>query len=228
MAISLLLIDDDARLRTLLREYLTQNDVLVKEASDGRSGLAALATDGADVVVLDVMMPGLDGLSVLKKLRETSAVPVIMLTAKGEESDRVVGLELGADDYLTKPFSPRELLARLRAVLRRGQGGPSGAWLRAGDVELQRETRQARLQGAPLELTGLEFDLLCALAERRGRVLPRQTLWELAGRGDTSVSDRTLDVHISNLRKKLREDERKVRLIQTIRGVGYLFATDNS
>jgi two-component system, OmpR family, response regulator len=227
MPLRALLIDDDQRLRSLLTDYLSQNDVLVDGAPDGKVGLQMLVTGSYDAVVLDVMMPGQDGLTVLRKLRETSAVPVIMLTAKGDETDRVVGLELGADDYLSKPFSPRELLARMRAVLRRGRGGEIQARLHVGDLEIDRDTRQVRVAGDAVDLTGLEFDLLLALCARKGRIISRAALWELAGRSDTIVSDRAIDVHISHLRKKLGDHERSQKLIQTVRGVGYVFGGED-
>jgi DNA-binding response OmpR family regulator len=224
MPLSLLVVDDDRRLQALLSEYLAENDVLTESAHDGPSGLLALARGSFDAVILDIMMPGPSGLEVLRKVRESSAVPVIMLTAKGDETDRVVGLELGADDYLAKPFSPRELLARVRAVLRRGKAAELGGFARFGDVEIDRTRRQVKVGGSPVDLTALEFDLLAVLVDRPGRVIGRTTLWELAGRGDTTVSERALDVHISHLRKKLREDERESRLIVTVRGVGYMLA----
>jgi DNA-binding response OmpR family regulator len=227
MPLSLLVIDDDRRLQSLLSEYLAENDVLTESAHDGPSGLLALGRGSFDAVILDIMMPGPSGLEVLRKLRETSAVPVIMLTAKGDETDRVVGLELGADDYLSKPFSPRELLARVRAVLRRGKAAELGGFARIGDVEIDRGKRQVKVAGQPVDLTALEFDLLAVLVDRPGRVIGRTMLWELAGRGDTIVSDRALDVHISHLRKKLREDERESRLIVTVRGVGYMLASSS-
>lgn len=223
MPIRLLLIDDDARLRGLLRDYLEGNEVVSEEAADGASGLQMLRAGTYDAVILDIMMPGMSGLDVLRKLRQTSEVPVLMLTAKGDETDRVVGLELGADDYLAKPFSPRELLARVRAILRRGRGQATLKWCRAGDVEFSKQARQVKVAGELVELTALEFDLLVALYERRGRVLSRELLWELAGRGDTIVSERSIDVHLSHLRKKIRDHEREPRLIQTVRGAGYLF-----
>jgi DNA-binding response OmpR family regulator len=223
MPIRLLLIDDDARLRSLLRDYLAGNDVVTEEAADGATGLQMLRTSVYDAVILDIMMPGMSGLDVLRKLRPSSEVPVLMLTAKGDETDRVVGLELGADDYLAKPFSPRELLARVRAILRRGRSQVSAEWCRANDVEFSKQARQVKVGGELVELTALELDLFVALYERRGRVLSRELLWELVGRGDTVVSERSIDVHMSHLRKKLRDHEREPRLIQTVRGAGYLF-----
>jgi DNA-binding response OmpR family regulator len=174
--------------------------------------------------LLDVMLPGLDGLSLLKRLREKSQIPVIMLTAKGDETDRVVGLELGADDYLAKPFSPRELLARLRAVLRRTQVDPNKEQLTVGNLAFDVAARSVQREGRPVELTGLEFDLLLALARRAGRVVPRGNLLELAGRNDVNVSDRTVDVHVSHIRKKLGDDD--AVLLKTVRGVGYVLTRE--
>src|SRR5687768_2320660 len=198
MPIRALLIDDDHRLAELLAAYLAPHDVALAHARDGARGLAAVAAGGVDLVLLDVMMPGLDGLDVLRRLRERSAVPVLMLTARGDETDRVVGLELGADDYLAKPVYPRELLARIRAVLRRTAPRTQDRRIVVGDLEVDPDGRQARIGGAELSLTGLEFDLLLALAERAGRVVPRDALWEAAGRGDTVVNERTVDVHVSH------------------------------
>ena len=225
MPTRVLLIDDDARLFELLREYLAQHEVHVTHAPDGGRGLAALAQAPYDAVLLDVMMPGLDGLEVCKRIRAKSRVPVLMLTARGDETDRVVGLELGAHDYLPKPFSPRELLARLRAVLRRAQpGAVASERLEAGGVSVDVAAREVRVRGEAVELTGLEFDLLVALVKRAGRVIPRDALLSEAGRSDTVVGERTVDVHISHLRQKLGDDP--PRLIKTVRGVGYVFAKD--
>ena len=218
--------DDDTRLFELLSSYLAQNGIGAEAARDGRAALRALEQGGFDAVLLDIMMPGMDGLSVLRKIRETNDVPVLMLTAKGDETDRVVGLELGADDYLPKPFSPRELLARLRAVVRRTQAREVRKKLVVSGVSADLESRQVERAGAAVELTGLEFDVLVALMQRAGRVVPRSALLELAGRNDVTVSDRTVDVHVSHLRKKLGDDP--PRLIRTVRGVGYLFARDGA
>jgi DNA-binding response OmpR family regulator len=168
-----------------------------------------------------VMMPGMDGLEVMRRIREKSTIPVIMLTAKGDETDRVVGLELGADDYLPKPFSARELLARLRAVLRRGATEATDR-MTVGELTVDVPAHDARLRGRSVPLTGLEFDLLVALMRRAGRVVPRAALMDEAGRGDTLVGDRAVDVHVSHLRQKLGDDPRAPRIIQTVRGVGYL------
>jgi DNA-binding response OmpR family regulator len=221
-----LMIDDDPKLAELLRTYLAPNDVVLTHAADGPRGLAAVARGGFDVVILDVMMPGLDGLEVLRRLRESSAVPVVMLTARGDEADRVVGLELGADDYLAKPVYPRELLARIRAVLRRAGPRTPDRTLVIGDLELDPEGRTARIGAAPLPLTALEYDLLLALAERAGRVVSREALWEAAGRADTAVSDRTVDVHVMHLRQKLGDDGKEPRRLKTVRGQGYVLVRE--
>jgi DNA-binding response OmpR family regulator len=213
-----LLIDDDARLFELLSSYLRQNGVDLEHARDGASGLRMLGEGSHDAVLLDGMMPGMDGLEVLRRIRERSAIPVLMLTARGDEADRVVGLELGADDYIGKPFSSRELLARLRAVLRRMAPAVGSERLSANGVEVEVGTREVRVDGEPVELTGIEFDLLVALLRRAGRVVPRTALLREAGRGDTSVGERTVDVHVSKLRKKLGDANR----IKTVRGVGYV------
>ena len=218
-----LLIDDDARLAELLDGNLGPQGVALVHAGGGQAGLAALAGGGFDAVLLDVMMPGLDGLSVLRRLRDAGhRVPVIMLTARGDEADRVVGLELGADDYVAKPFSPRELLARLRAVLRRAQPDAIAEKLSAAGITVDTGSREAWVDGKPVELTGLEIDLLIALLRRAGRVVPRGALLELAGRTDVTVGERAVDVHISRLRKKLGDDP--PTRIRTVRGVGYVLA----
>lgn len=226
MALRVLIVDDDARLFELLESYLAQNGIAAEPARDGQAALRALDRGGFDAVLLDIMMPGMDGLSVLRKIRESLDVPVLMLTAKGDETDRVVGLELGADDYLPKPFSPRELLARLRAVVRRTQAREVKKRLSVSGVQVDLESRRVERGGAMVELTGLEFDVLVALLQRAGRVVPRSALLELAGRNDVTVSDRTVDVHVSHLRKKLGDDP--PTLIRTVRGVGYMFARDDT
>jgi DNA-binding response OmpR family regulator len=221
MTLRVLCIDDDERLHALLADYLGQNGVTLVSAHDGPRGLAALAGGGFDAVFLDVMMPGMDGLEVMRRIREKSTIPVIMLTARGDETDRVVGLELGADDYLPKPFGARELLARLRAVLRRGAAAATER-ITVGELVVDVPGHDVRLRGEPVLLTGLEFDILLALVRRAGRVVPRAALMDEAGRGDTVVGDRAVDVHVSHLRQKLGDDPRSPRLIRTVRGVGYL------
>src|SRR5512140_2722425 len=226
MAMRVLLIDDDVRLHELLGSYLGQNGVTLTAAPGGERGLALLETQVFDAVLLDVMMPGMDGLEVCRRIRAKSRIPVVMLTAKGDETDRVVGLEIGADDYVPKPFSPRELLARLRAVLRRANPEAVSEVLAIGDVAVNVASRQVTVAGRPAELTGLEFDLLVALLRRPGRVISRDALLSEAGRGDVVVSERTVDVHISHLRQKLGDDP--PRLIKTVRGVGYVLTKDGA
>lgn len=220
----ILLIDDDRKLHELLQEYLRAEAIELAYENNGRAGLDRLDRETFDAVFLDVMMPGLNGLEVLSKIRERHLVPVIMLTAKGDETDRVVGLELGADDYLGKPFSPRELLARLRAVLRRVRPPQDQQRLSLGGVTLLVAARSVQVDGQQPELTALEFDLLLTLMRRAGRVIRREDLLQESGRADVAVSDRAIDVHISHVRKKLGE---KGRLIRTVRGVGYTFIRED-
>jgi DNA-binding response OmpR family regulator len=220
-----LLIDDDVRLQELLRDYLQQNGASVTLAPDGKKGLEALDASGPfDVVLLDVMMPGIDGLETCRRMRQRSNVPIVMLTAKGDEADRVAGLEIGADDYVPKPFSPRELLARIRAVLRRARPDAEEEPQRilVGDLVIDTTTREVFRDGNRADLTGIEFDILVALARRPGRVIARDTLLAKAGRGDVTVGERTVDVHISRLRKKLGDDP--PTRIRTVRGVGYVLS----
>ncbi|MGZ3416637.1 MAG: response regulator transcription factor [Polyangiales bacterium] len=226
MSIRVLLVDDDVRLHELLASYLEQNGVHVTKAQNGTEGLAKLETGTFDAVLLDVMMPGIDGLEVCRRIRTKSRIPILMLTAKGDETDRVVGLELGADDYVAKPFSPRELLARLRAVLRRSAPETIAERIVVGEMSIEPATREVRLGADVIELTGIEFDILLALAKRAGRVVPREALLTEAGRGDVIVGERTVDVHISHLRQKLRDDPKSPRKIKTVRGVGYVLAKD--
>jgi DNA-binding response OmpR family regulator len=225
MPARVLLIDDDARLHELLQSYLVDHGFAVTTAPDGPRGLAALAASTFDAVLLDLMMPGMDGLEVCRRVRATSRVPIIMLTARGDEADRIVGLELGADDYIAKPFSPRELVARLRAVLRRAGPAPVAERLTVAGLAVEPDARAAWLDGVPLDLTALELDLLIALARRAGRVVTRDALLDLVGRG-TTVGERAVDVHISHLRAKLGDDSRAPTRIKTVRGVGYVLARD--
>lgn len=221
---TLLVIDDDARLRELLAEYLGGRGFEVLTAEDGPSGLDALtARRGIDLVILDVMMPGMDGFEVCRELRRRWAVPVIMLTARGDDTDRIVGLELGADDYLPKPFNPRELLARVQAVLRRASASaePALTVLRAGPLEVDPDRRTVLLRGTPIELTTTEFELLRALVAQAGRVIPRERLMELARGAEYAAFDRSVDVHVSHIRKKLGDDPRRPTFVKTVRGVGY-------
>lgn len=226
MALRVLLIDDDTKLYELLASYLEQNGVSVTCASDGRKGLVSLDAGVYDAVLLDVMMPGMDGLEVCRRIRAKSNIPVLMLTARGDETDRVVGLELGADDYIPKPFSPRELLARLKAVLRRTSPEVVAERLVAGNIVADVPARRVQMEQRDLDLTGIEFDILVALMRRAGRVVPREALLSEAGRSDVVVGERTVDVHISHLRQKLGDDPRSPKLIKTVRGVGYVLAKE--
>jgi DNA-binding response OmpR family regulator len=223
----LLLVEDDVRLCRLVKEYLEGMGYTVALAHTGPAGLELALKESFHALILDVMLPGLDGFEVLRRLRMYSTVPVLMLTGRGEEADRIVGLEMGADDYLPKTFSTRELLARLRAVLRRSTiteaqtAGQRQAPVAVGDLFVDPEAHSATLAGEPLALTRQEFDLLLSLARSSGRVKTReQLLLEVADR-DFEVFDRSIDVHIASLRKKLGDDAKSPRWIETIRGVGY-------
>jgi two-component system response regulator CpxR len=220
--VHILLIDDDAELCTLLSEFLKREGFSVDCQHQGGAGLAKALAGGADLVVLDVMLPGMDGFEILRRLREQSKVPVIMLTARGEDVDRIVGLELGADDYLPKPFNPRELAARIRAILRRYEKRPpavSGR-LEVNGVTLDPGSREVLAHGKHVELTTFEFDILEMLMHSAGRVLSRDALMENFYNRKATPYDRSIDMHISHLRKKL---EQGTTLIKTIRGIGYQF-----
>jgi two-component system response regulator RstA len=226
--IQVLLVEDDERLAALTAEYLERHGIAVTLAVDGDRGLEEAQRHRYDVILLDIMLPGRSGIEVCQRIREQSDVPIVMITARGEEADRVMGLEIGADDYLPKPFSPRELLARIRAVDRRARGraGPSTKTLALEDLVLDPGTRTATVDGRTLELTSYEFNLLYALADRAGRVLSREQLMDLSGGNAEEAFDRSIDVHISRLRQKLGDDPRKPRRIKTVRGVGYQFMTE--
>jgi two-component system OmpR family response regulator len=221
-----LLVEDDARLAALTAEYLSGHGVVVTCVADGQRGLDEALRHRYDVVLLDLMLPGKDGLEVCRELRARSDVPVIVLTARGEEADRVMGLELGADDYLAKPFSPRELVARIRAVVRRARGlaGPALKAVKVGRLAVDPAAHRASLGGKELLLTSYEFALLHALATRAGRVLTREQLIEMAGGSADETFDRSIDVHVSRLRHKLGDDPKHPRLLKTVRGAGYVLA----
>jgi two-component system response regulator CpxR len=222
---SVLLIDDDAELSKLLEEYLQSEQLRLESAHDGPSGLEKALSSHPAVVVLDVMLPGMSGLDVLKQLRQKSSVPVLMLTARGSELDRILGLELGADDYLPKPFNPRELVARLRAILRRtnSTGVPSGHPLHLADVELHPESRSVTRGGQPVTLTGAEFDLLHTFLRSPGKIISREDLTQAALGRPMSAMDRSIDVHVSNLRRKLGPYDGEQERIKAIRGSGYVY-----
>lgn len=223
-----LLADDDRALTALLAEYLQQEGFTVRAVHDGDAALAALDDESfkPDVLVLDVMMPGRDGLDTLQKLRGVHALPVLMLSARGEPLDRVIGLELGADDYLAKPCLPRELLARIKALLRRGVAGVSNQVLEAGVVKLVTGERRAWCDGVALELTGAEFALLLTLLQHAGTVVDKATLTQQALGRELERYDRAIDVHVSRLRQKLAAASAKAPAIEAVRGAGYqLMAT---
>jgi two-component system response regulator CpxR len=215
-------VDDDTELCSLLGEFLRREGFSVEFEHEGNCGLEKAGQPGVDLVVLDVMLPGIDGFEILRRLRQQSKVPVIMLTARGEDVDRIVGLELGADDYLPKPFNPRELAARIRAILRRYEPRPAGtaSRLEVNGVALDTGTREVTSGGRKVELTTFEFDILEMLMRSAGRVLSRDALMENFYNRKATPFDRSIDMHISHLRKKLEEGN---TLIKTIRGVGYQF-----
>jgi len=224
-----LVVDDDVELCDLVKEFLQPEGLQVEAVHNGNRGLERALSGEHALVVLDVMLPGMNGLDVLRKLRASSTVPVLLLTARGQDVDRIVGLELGADDYLPKPFNPRELVARIRAILRRtrGEGTEKQApqtSVRVGDVELNPATRTVLRGGEAVDLTAVEFNLLDVLLREAGRVVTRDELAKIALGRLFSPYDRSIDMHISKLRKKLGEDGKGGERIKTVRGVGYIYA----
>ena len=223
----ILIIEDDVSLASMVAEYLRTAGMQVDAAHDAESGLSALSRMNPDAVILDLMLPDLDGFEVCRRIRASSEVPVIMLTARGDDTDRIVGLELGADDYLPKPFNPRELLARIRAVLRRSSGSRSSSRevMRFGRLEIDSASRQVTLGDTPCALTGYQFDVLYALASNPGRVMSRDHLMDRL-RGETiEAFDRSIDVHVSRIRAAIEDDPHHPRRIITVRGAGYVFAS---
>lgn len=222
-----MIIDDDEELCDLVSEYLSVEGFEVSAVHDGEAGLSKARTGNYDLAILDVMMPKLNGFDVLRNLRETSMLPVLMLTARGDDMERIVGLEIGADDYLPKPFNPRELVARIRAILRRanGEGADPGLpeKLVIDDLEISASSRSVKLDGRDVVLTSLEFDLLAALARQAGNVVKKEDLSETVLERELSPYDRSLDMHISNLRKKLGLHEDGSERIKTVRSVGYIY-----
>ncbi len=217
----LLVVDDDVELSALLGEFLRREGFTVETVHEGRQGLEKALQGGFDLVVLDVMLPGLDGFEILKRLRQQSRVPVLMLTARGEDVDRIVGLELGADDYLSKPFNPRELSARIRAILRRTESKPNRGRIEVNGVMLDPGTREVFVDERPVELTTLEFDILELLMRAAGRVVSRDDLMESLYNRKATPYDRSIDMHVSHLRRKLEGGH---SVIKTIRGSGYQFS----
>lgn len=222
---TVLVVDDEPKIVEVVGDYLRSAGFVVTTAADGEAAVASARARPPDLVVLDLGLPGLDGLDVARELRRSSSVPIIMLTARGEEADRVLGLELGADDYLVKPFSPRELLARVRAVLRRTEGTPEDAERFAvGDVVVDVGRRQVTIGDRVVELTATEFDLLATLARRPGRVFTRAQLLEAVHGVVVESYERTVDAHVKNIRRKLEPDPQRPRYLLTVHGVGYRFA----
>jgi len=225
----ILVIDDDVELCGLLSEYLSAEGFEAEFANDGESGLRVALEGTYALITLDVMLPGINGFEVLRRIRGTSHVPVLLLTARGEEVDRIVGLEIGADDYLPKPFNPRELVARIRAILRRTKEPKATApgeteLVRVGDVELDPATRAVKQAGKSLDLTSVEFNLLEVLLREAGRVVTRERLASMVLGRKFSPFDRSIDMHVSKLRRKLGDSESDMEHIKTVRGVGYIFA----
>ena len=239
MTTRILLIEDDPRLAAMVSDYLGAAGLRVTIAGTGEAGLALLAREAFDAVVLDLMLPGIDGLEVCRRLRAFSGslsgslsggpagtqadIPVLMLTARGDSAERVVGLELGADDYMPKPFEPRELLARLRAILRRGRARGTDI-LRYGRVEIDRAARELRVDGEARAITSYQFALLVAMAENAGRVLTREQLMDQVKGAPLEAFDRSIDVHVSRIRQAMEDDPKHPRRIITVRGAGYVFA----
>jgi two-component system phosphate regulon response regulator OmpR len=226
MAGDLLIVDDDTRLSAMLASYLGEAGFSVRQAANGTTGLAAFRRKPPDAVILDLMLPDMDGFEICRRMRAVSQIPILMLTAKGEETDRIVGLELGADDYLPKPFNPRELLARLKAILRRSGGGALEAesTLCFGGLEIDPGARRVTLDGEDRSLTSYQFDLLVALARHAGRVLSRDRLLDLVRGEDQVAYDRSIDVHVSRIRAAIEPDPSHPRRLITVRGAGYVFA----
>ena len=219
----ILLIEDDSRLAAMVSEYLGGAGYRVSVAAAGGAGMRLLEREPYDALVLDLSLPDMDGLEVCRRLRAKHDIPVLMLTARGDAADRIVGLELGADDYLPKPFEPRELLARLRAILRRTKSGARNIF-RFGRLEIDRDARAVRLDGSEKSVTSYQFALLVALAENAGRVLSREALMDLVKGEPLEAFDRSIDVHVSRLRAAIEDDPKKPRRIITVRGAGYVFA----
>jgi DNA-binding response OmpR family regulator len=221
-----LLVEDDSRLASMVSDYLGEAGFRTTRAATGAAAMQLAAAESFDAMILDLMLPDADGLDICRKLRAKSDIPVLMLTARGDPLDRIVGLELGADDYLPKPFEPRELLARLRAILRR-RVAPGGAQvMHFGRLEIDKGAREARVDGQRKTLTGHQFTILVALAERAGRVLSREALMDLTRGEELEDFDRSIDVHISRLRAAIEDDPKHPRRILTLRGAGYVFAKE--
>jgi two-component system, OmpR family, phosphate regulon response regulator OmpR len=219
----ILLIEDDPRLARMVEDYLAGAGFRVTHAANGRSGLVLTQRETFDALVLDLMLPDMDGLDVCKEVRAKTQTPILMLTARGDAMDRIVGLEMGADDYLPKPFEPRELLARLRAILRRAHSTPANT-LRFGRLEIDKDAREVRIDGTARTLTSYQYALIVAMAERAGRVLSRDALFDLVKGETIEAFDRSIDVHISRIRAAIEDNPKAPRRVLTVRGAGYVFA----
>jgi len=226
MAIPVLLVDDDVELCASLQRLLSMDGFRVKAVHDGESGVRQVLGGEYELVILDVMLPGVDGRKVLRRIRLASEIPVIMLTARGDEADRIAGLERGADDYLPKPFNPRELVARMRAVLRRKSGSRPQEIYKIGDLRIDCAQRKVVRDGSDVTLTGAEFDILLLLVRSAGKVLTREEIAEAALGRPIGFFDRSIDNHISNLRKKLGTQVGEVERIQNVRGAGYVYTAE--
>ena len=224
MSQNILLIEDDERLAELVKDYLGESGISVTVAGTGQGGLEQQQAHHFDAVILDIMLPDIDGLEVCRTMRATDPVPILMLTAKGDPMDRIIGLEIGADDYLPKPFEPRELLARLRAILRRGRGRAPAEVLRFGRLEIDTEAMSATLDEKPCDLTAHQFRLLSIMANAPGRVLSRDYLADHLTGEAVETFDRAIDVHISRIRAEIEDDPKRPRRVITVRGAGYVFA----
>ncbi len=224
MSQKLLLVEDDLRLAQMIESYLHQSGFVVSIASTGTAALEAARSDAFAAVILDLMLPDMDGLDVCRQLRVRQSTPVLMLTARGDAMDKVVGLEMGADDYLSKPFEPRELLARLRAVLRRSAAPTERDVMSFGRLEVDRAAREVRIDGVARPLTSHQFEITRILAERAGRVLSREQLLDLLNGQSLDPFDRSIDVHVSRIRAAIEDDPRKPRRLLTVRGAGYVFS----
>jgi len=220
----ILLIEDDPRLAEMVQRYLGEAGFEVVIAPKGELGIARHAREGFDCIIIDLTLPDIDGLDVCRRIRAQAQTPILMLTARGDAMDRVVGLELGADDYLPKPFEPRELLARLKAILRRAKDEPKAEVLRFGRLEIDLGARQVRVGGEPRALTSYQFALLLALAQHAGRVMSRDAIMDALKNERLEAFDRSIDVHVSRVRAAIEDDPKKPRRVLTVRGAGYVFA----
>lgn len=224
MADNILMIEDDARLARMVQEYLEESGLKVSVAGTGSEGLSLIRRGSFDALILDLMLPDMDGFEVFRSIPERSRLPVIMLTAKGDPLDRIIGLELGADDYLPKPFEPRELLARLKSIMRRGVSVSASEVLKFGRLEIDGDAMEARLSGERCDITNYQFQILTALAEGAGRVMSRDHLMNQLQGHDADVFDRSIDVHVSRIRAAIEDDPKQPKRLVTVRGMGYLFA----